>query len=160
MKFLKNIFLVIITVFSTIMPIAVNGNVDFKTVEANAENIEQVAVIVNLDNPSNQLSAKEISDIYLGRRRSFPDGSKVVVLERDSNCKLREIFFRLLNGMTLKRLNAYWARLQFSGAVQPPIQFDDSSSVVDVVRTNPHAIGYINAQSVDESVKVVLMLRQ
>jgi ABC-type phosphate transport system substrate-binding protein len=61
--------------------------------------------------------------------------------------------------MSLKRLNAYWARLQFSGAVQPPPEISDSQSVRDLVRHNKNAIGYIEASQVDDSVRVILLLK-
>lgn len=121
---------------------------------------EEVTVIVNLNNPVNKLSSREISDIFLARRRVFPSGDAVTVLEHVRNSPLRESFFHLLNRMTLKQVNAYWARLQFSGEVQPPESLPDSASIIDVVRKNPAAIGYVDAMSVDKSVKIVLQLKE
>ncbi len=117
-------------------------------------------VIVNRENPVEQLSPREISDIFLCRRRSFPSGAPVFVIEEKRNGPLRETFFRLLNGMTLKRLNTYWARLQFSGEVQPHPSLPHSRDILAAVRENRDAIGYVDEGSLDGSVKVILRLKE
>ncbi len=119
----------------------------------------EIAVIVNKENPVQSLTSREISDIYLGRRRTFPSGGLVLVLEQKRNSSLRKDFFRLLNGMTLRRLNAYWARLQFSGEVQPPPVMRNSMVMLRVVQNNIAAIGYLDAALVDDSVRVILRLK-
>lgn len=120
----------------------------------------EVAVVVNRENPVQSLTPRQVSDMFLGRRRTFPSGGSVLILEQDRDCSLREDFFRLLNGMTLKRLNAYWARLQFSGEVQPPPVLPDTMAVLEAVRNNPTAIGYMDSASVDLSVRVILRLKE
>ncbi|MBF0259991.1 MAG: hypothetical protein HQK62_14385 [Desulfamplus sp.] len=120
---------------------------------------EEVVVVVNHKNPVQSLSPREVSDMFLARRRTFPSGQPVLVLEHERNSRTREIFFYLLNKMTLRQVNAYWARLQFSGEVQPPQSLPDSRSVLEMVRRNSHTIGYINKDSVDDSVKIVLQLK-
>ncbi|MGD9733710.1 MAG: hypothetical protein AB7U45_16165, partial [Desulfamplus sp.] len=103
------------------------------------EEIKEIAVVVNPANKIGNLTSKQISEIFLSRRRTFPSGESVVVLEHDWNCSLREKFFRLLNGMTLKRLNAYWVRLQFSGEVQPPPIMPDNIAMRNAVSQNRNA---------------------
>lgn len=118
-----------------------------------------IVVVVPLDNPLRNLTAEQVSDLYLGRTRRLPDGQSVVVLERDRDSRLRERFFHLINGMSLKQINAYWARLQFSGQVLPPPQYSDSKSLLKAINATHGSIGYIDASSVDDSVRVVLRLK-
>jgi hypothetical protein len=82
-----------------------------------------------------------------------------MVLEQEWNGAIRERFFLLLNEMNLKRINAYWVRLQFSGDIQPPPIMSDSIAMRDAVQKNRHAIGYMPSKYVDESVRVILMLK-
>lgn len=124
------------------------------------EQIREIAVVVNAANKVEHLTSKQISEIFLSRRRTFPSGEPVVVLEHDWNSSLREKFFRLLNGMTLKRLNAYWVRLQFSGEVQPPPIMPDNIAMRNAVSQNRNAIGYMPSEYVDQSVHVVLILKE
>ena len=118
-----------------------------------------VVVIVNRDNQVSAMTAVEVANFYLGRTRVFKPEGNALILEQPRDCTLREEFFRRLNGMPIKQLNAYWARLEFSGEVQPPRALDDSRAVLDAVRKNRNAIGYIDAALVDSSVRVVLTLK-
>lgn len=122
--------------------------------------LADVVVIANRDNPVRTLSPAQVSDLYLGRLRQLPDGEPVIVLEYRHDSSLRERFFRLLNGMSLNQLNAYWARLHFSGQVLPPPTLADSREVLTAVRSKRSAIGYLDAAEVDDTVRVVLRLKE
>ena len=118
-----------------------------------------IVVVVALNSSLQQLSMREASDIYLGRFKAAA-GERLLVLDHPGESALRERFSKQVNGMDLRRLNAYWARLQFSGETQPPVPMDDSQDVIYTIRRNRHAIGYVDASAVDGSVRVVLMLRE
>ena len=118
-----------------------------------------IVVVVAVNSPLQQLSMREASDIYLGRLKAAA-GEKLLVLDHPMESALRERFFKQVNGMDLRRLNAYWARLQFSGETLPPVSLDDNQSVLYTVRRNRHALGYVDASAVDGSVRVVLMLKE
>ncbi|MBF0228396.1 MAG: hypothetical protein HQK63_02195 [Desulfamplus sp.] len=120
---------------------------------------DEIVVVVNLNNPVNSLTPKEVSDLFLSRRRTFPSGEAVILIEQERNSFLREKFFYLINKMTVRRVNAYWARLQFSGEVQPPEYLPNSQAVLEVIRKNTNAIGYVDFANVDDSVRVVLHLK-
>lgn len=122
-----------------------------------------IAVIVHPENPVKTLTAKQVSDLYLGRNRHFQvnadnNSMAATIYEHPANSSLREKFFRALNGMSVSQLNAYWARLRFSGEVLPPEAVADSRSVLDAVKRNRNAIGYVDASAVDGSVKIVLRI--
>lgn len=104
---------------------------------------EHIVVIGHPDNPLTHLSSQELSDLYLGRPIT---GSveRPILLDQPRDSLLRARFFRQINGMDLNRVNAYWARLQFSGQMQPPASLPDSRHIIDIVRKNRHAIGYID----------------
>lgn len=119
-----------------------------------------VAVIVNPANPSTQLSPQQVSDLYLGRSRNFPSGEYALVFDHLRDAPLRARFFQALSNMSPQQVNAYWSRMMFSGQVIPPPQLPDDRTVLDIVRRNTGAIGYVNPQSVDSSVRVVLQLKE
>lgn len=123
-----------------------------------------IVVIVHPDNPVRNLSPKQVSDLYMGRSRHFLLGEDQTpqaasIYEQPADSSVRETFFRLLNGMSLSQLNAYWARLRFSGEVLPPATAADSKAVLETVSRNRNAIGYVDAAAVNDSVKVVLRLK-
>ncbi len=119
-----------------------------------------LVVIVHPDNPVRALKRDQVSDLYLGRLFSFAPDKPAHILDQPRNSPLRKRFFEKLNGMPLLQLNAYWARLQFTGEVQPPFEVKDSQAIIDIVRSNPIAIGYIDAVLVPPSVRVVLRLKE
>jgi len=119
-----------------------------------------IAVVVNAANPVKQLSVQQVSDLYLGRARSFPNGEYALVFDLMRGDTLRQQFFTSLAGMTPQQVNAYWSRLMFTGQVLPPQQLPNDAMVLDIVRRNPGAIGYVNAQALDASVRVVLTLKK
>lgn len=118
-----------------------------------------ILVIVHVDSPLQQLAPQQVSDLYLGRQRSTASGERLQVIDLPRNSELRSRFFSSLNGMSLRSVNAYWARLQFSGDSQPPIPLPDSSAVLAVVRNNRLAIGYVDAGEATAGVRTVLTLR-
>ncbi|MBC7573803.1 MAG: hypothetical protein H7244_05645, partial [Herminiimonas sp.] len=99
------------------------------------------------------------------RTRSFGSGEQAsrapaAVYEYPAFGQLRERFFRALNGMAINQLNAYWARLRFSGEVLPPRELADSTAMQLAVSRDPSAIGYVDAIFLNSAVKVVLRLRE
>ncbi|MEZ5435291.1 MAG: hypothetical protein R3E67_01295 [Pseudomonadales bacterium] len=57
-----------------------------------------------------------------------------------------------------RNLNAYWSRMVFSGQGQPPKKVADDAAVLALVRANPNLIGYVDAVSLNNSVKVLLRI--
>jgi hypothetical protein len=93
----------------------------------------------------------------MGRIRSFSYGSIALPLDKST---LRARFYELLTGRGIEQVNAYWARIMFSGQASPPTIVPDDEAVLKTVRMNEGAIDYIDASRVDDSVRVVLLIRQ
>jgi ABC-type phosphate transport system substrate-binding protein len=119
----------------------------------------QEAVIVNPANPLKTLTREQVSDLYFGRIKAFPNGEFPLILDQTSEA-VRSDFFQALAGMPLYQVNVYWSRLKFSGRVLPPQQLPDDSAVIDMVRRNPRAIGFVRNPPKDGSVRVVLQLTE
>jgi ABC-type phosphate transport system substrate-binding protein len=125
----------------------------------------EVVVIVHPESPVQVLTPRQVSDLYLGRSRFIARNEReanlpTAIYEHSADSPVREVFIRSLNGMTLSQLNAYWARLRFSGEVLPPVALTSNGAVIDAVRRDRNAIGYVDANAVDgASVKVVLRLK-
>lgn len=119
-----------------------------------------IVVIVHPESPLLQMNPLEVSDLYLGRQRSTRTGERLLILDQPRDSELRSRFFSHLNGMSLRNVNAYWARLQFSGDSQPPIPLPDSSAIVATVRNNRLAIGYVDAADTAGGVRPLLTLRE
>lgn len=114
-----------------------------------------LAVIVHPSSGVDSLSREETSHLFLGRIKHLPSGTPAVVLDTTS---LRADFYRALVNREMNEINAYWARLKFSGRTQPPEQIEDADAVLRRVASERGTIGYIDATRVDKRVRVVLLL--
>lgn len=115
----------------------------------------ELVVIVNQGSGIERLSREEASHVFLGRLKTLPSGTPAVVLDTRP---LRETFYRALVGKSLPEIDAYWARLRFSGRTQPPDQIGDAREVMERVARQPGAIGYVEATTADRRVRQVLRL--
>ena len=113
-----------------------------------------IAVVVNVNNNS-ELSKSDIKKIYLAKKRTFSNSSPVVMVDQPSGSKIKQEFGKELLGKDQRRLKAYWSRLIFTGKATPPEEMETDEEIKAFVALNPGAIGYIDAASVDDSVKVV-----
>lgn len=115
----------------------------------------ELVVVVHPKNPADSLSRREVVDLYMGRTQYFADGSLVIRLDQRPDSDEREQFYRHLVNKSVAEVNAYWARLLFTGRASPPQVVGDSEAVLRAVRDNTNAIGYLDSADVDASVKVV-----
>jgi hypothetical protein len=115
-------------------------------------------VVVSAKSSRTALTAKEVLALYTGRIRTLSDGSAATPLDQRSDGQARETFYRALTGMDVARINSYWARLHFTGQVQPPAAVGDDAEVSRMVLADPLAVGYLTRKPVDPGLRVVLTL--
>jgi hypothetical protein len=121
---------------------------------------QEISVIVNPANPLKVMTKDQVSDLYFGRTKAFPNGEFALVFDQVRDCSMRGDFFKSLAGVPLSQVNVYWSRLMFSGRVLPPQALLNDNAVIEVVRHNPGAIGYVRNLPKDSSVRVVLLLKE
>jgi ABC-type phosphate transport system substrate-binding protein len=113
------------------------------------------SVIVSASNANSSLDKNTVSKIFLGKTKSFPDGSQAVPVDQDEDSAARESFSSTILGKSDSQLKSYWSRLIFTGKGTPPKASGDDASVKALIAKNPNMIGYIDSSAVDASVKVV-----
>jgi len=116
----------------------------------------ELAIIVHAKNKIDSLTAQQVQDIFLGRSRIFPNGKFALPIDQSS--PLRAEFYEKLSGRPVEQINAYWARIMFTGQASPPQQLPDDKAVLQTIRENEGAIGYIDRSQVDKTIRVVLQL--
>lgn len=119
---------------------------------------DELWVIVNSKNPISAMDKAEVSALYLGRYQAYRDGSFALPFDQLAYGDVRATFYQLLTGKSEVYINAYWARILFTGRAMPPRQLENDSAVLDIVQKNPSAIGYVSAGTKLAGVKVVLRL--
>lgn len=116
----------------------------------------EIIVVVNQKNKVKMLEVAELQDIYMGRKHAFSDGSMALPIDQ---VDIRADFYLKLTNRPIEQVNAYWARIMFSGQASPPRILPDDSSVIRIVKDNPGAIGYISKESNNKDVRTLLILK-
>lgn len=99
------------------------------------------------------LSAAEIKAVFL-KKITVIDGLNVVPVSLGARDPLREKFEKKILEMSFERLKSYWSKQHYLGK-RPPVSMQSADSVKAFVKNVEGSVGYINADSLDESVKVI-----
>lgn len=119
---------------------------------ANEKNLSLV-LVVKAASPIQNLSKKEVIDIYMGRFKTFPDGQPVSPIDFPSGSNEKKSFYLQLVGKDERKIKAYWSRLLFSGRATPPIQADSKQQVLESL--DDQTLAYIPANDVTQEMKIV-----
>ncbi|CAM4278113.1 MULTISPECIES: phosphate ABC transporter substrate-binding protein [Pseudoalteromonas] len=113
-----------------------------------------VDVIVNPANTST-LDENEIKQIFIGKSKSFSDGSKALPITQADGSTVTDEFNEKVLNKSSSQLKAYWSKLVFTGKGTPPKEAADDAEVLKLVASNPNLIGFVSSGAADSSVKVV-----
>jgi ABC-type phosphate transport system substrate-binding protein len=112
-------------------------------------------VIVNVDNSTTSLSPKELSDIFLKKHLKWKNNENIIPVDMSSRSAVREDFSNDIHGKTISAIKSYWQQFVFAGKGTPPIEKNSDIDVVEFVKKNSGAIGYVSLNSDVSGVKVV-----
>lgn len=99
------------------------------------------------------LSESEIKAIFL-KKLIFTNDTKLVPINLEARDPLRLKFEKDVLHMSFQRLKSYWTKQHYLGH-RPPVSMKSQKSIKAFVKKVKGAIGYIKADRVDESVKVM-----
>lgn len=114
----------------------------------------EVAVIVASTNAA-MPSQDELSRIFLGKLKQFGDGVAADPIYASEGSATRDEFNEKVLNKNASQLKAYWSKLLFSGKGTPPKEYASDAEIINAVKGNASAIGYIDSASVTADVKVI-----
>ncbi len=117
--------------------------------------LAEVAVIVNSANSDN-INEMLIKKIYLGKSKAFPSGAKAKVYTLPSSQADTEYFRQKALKKSNSQFKAYWSKLAFTGKGVPATEVDSAADIIDAIKKDPKAIGFVNVNDVSSDVKVVV----
>ncbi|HXD10193.1 MAG TPA: phosphate ABC transporter substrate-binding protein [Anaerolineales bacterium] len=116
---------------------------------------DAIAVIVNPENPVNELTLKQISDIYSGKINNWKEvggeDRPVVRLSRETNSGTHVYFLE-----TVLRLGSKEDKTLFS---TDTLLLPSSEGIIAEVRQNPNAIGYDGLGYVPKDLKMIAIAK-
>ncbi|PPC77013.1 hypothetical protein C4K68_11330 [Pokkaliibacter plantistimulans] len=114
-----------------------------------------LVVVVSTQAAITQLDRYQLINIFMGRYRRLPDGGEAIPLDIGKQSEQKALFYKQLVGKPLADINAYWARLIFSGKTRPPQQVDSTEQALQQVADNPTMIAYVQRSQVDARFRIV-----
>ncbi len=101
------------------------------------------------------LSKGDVINIYLGRYRRLPNGSLAEPLDMAEASEAKKEFYWRLVEKTPAEINAYWARLVFSGQTRPPTTVNSSEEATMRLLSHPGALAYIERSKLDKRLVIL-----
>jgi len=116
---------------------------------------ESFVVVVNTANPVASLTRQQVSDIFMKRMTEWPAGGSIHPVDLPAVSATRDAFSRAVHGRPGSAVASYWGQQVFSGRAVPPPQRPTDRAVMQYVRSDAAAIGYVSAGSVTGEVKTL-----
>jgi hypothetical protein len=116
-----------------------------------------IAVIVGPRSPVTHVSVDDLRELYLRRRRVWPDGRRAIPINLPADHPVRERFSRLVLGRATQDLVAYWDARYFEG-ITPPTVLPSPAAIRAYLAAEPAAVGYVPLGDVDETCRTLLVL--
>ena len=106
---------------------------------------------VNLVTP---LTLNEIAAFYLLRATSWPDGRRIVPVNREPRSEVRAKFTVIVLQQDKASLVTYWNNMHFMGKLPPVVQ-ESEQAMLAFIQKVPGSVGYISASTAPINVKVL-----
>ena len=112
-------------------------------------------VVVNASSTLSEISKSDLSKIFRKRVDKLPSGEEALPVDQKKDSPVCEAFSRAVYGRSAGQMVSFWQQQIFAGKDVPPVRHDSDEAVIEFVRSNPGAIGYVSSGSIAAGVKVV-----
>jgi ABC-type phosphate transport system substrate-binding protein len=117
---------------------------------------EGLAIVVNRNNPTGNLTLAQLRALFLGEKRWWSNRRRVQLAAMRRGTPERKTVLRIIYKMDDRELNKYFLYQAFKGEPSTsPATLKTPGDVKKFVGSTPGAVGYLRASDVDDSVKVV-----
>ena len=112
-------------------------------------------VVVNSSNPTAALPRSAVALLFL-KRAAWSDGQRALPVDLREDSETRRDFTKLVHQKSIMAIRSYWQQQIFSGREVPPPEKRTDAEVLEFVRANPAAIGYVSASAdLGDGVKIL-----
>ncbi len=115
----------------------------------------EIAVIANKNLNLSSLTIKQVKKLWLGKTKKVADSGNLVPVDIDPSSPNYAAFYKKVANKNPSQIKLYWSKQMFSGKNFPAKRLSDDQSILEWVSSNENAIGYISAENVNDSVKVL-----
>ena len=113
----------------------------------------QITFIANESVPLSSITIKDLQKIFLGKKTSWEDGSKIRFVLFDDEAAHTAFLEKI--GKTESKFRNYWKKKVFTGKAKEPLQFNTLEELVDYVANTEGAIAYVISPVSNDKVKTI-----
>jgi ABC-type phosphate transport system substrate-binding protein len=100
-------------------------------------------IIVHPSNSIEFISREDASDFFLKKKTQWGSGQKALPIDFGDN-DVQEAFSQEVHNRSRSAVKKFWQRQIFTGRGTPPPERSTDEEVIEFVRENPGAIGYVS----------------
>jgi ABC-type phosphate transport system substrate-binding protein len=112
-------------------------------------------LIVHPANSVTTLRAAAVSKLFLRKQTKWPNGQTVKPVDQVEPSPVRRKFSSAIHRMDVPSVQSFWQEVVFSGRGEPPPERSSDADILNYVRVNPNAVGYIGETTPAEGVTIV-----
>ncbi len=118
----------------------------------------EIVIIGHPDDSIGDIDTHNVRNLFLGERKSFPDGTHAVPINHVAGSPDRKEFFSTVLSMAESSHKRHWKRKISTGSGHTPKEVSSHDALLKSIANTRGSIGYIEASKVDDSVKVLLTI--
>ena len=118
-----------------------------------------LAIIVHPGSDTGDIDAQNVRMLFLGERKSFPNGLHATPINHVTGSPDRKEFFASVLSMPEQGYNRHWKRKISTGTGHSPDELNSYEAVLQSIANTPGSISYIDASKVDGTVKVLFTVK-
>src|SRR5688572_6623527 len=103
-----------------------------------------VKIVVHGSNSVSSITKAKAADLFLKRVTRWDNGRAVTPVDLSDKNPTRGAFSKELLGKEVPWVKSYWQKMIFSGRATPPVELSSDNEVLEFVRNNADAIGYVS----------------
>lgn len=112
-------------------------------------------VIVNSSNTTTTITTSDLSKHFLKKVKKWNNGDKVMPVDQSASSAVRKDFSKAIHKKSVSAIKSYWQQYVFAGSGTPPIEKKNDTEVIEYVKKNSGAIGYVSTSAKTAGVKEI-----
>ncbi len=112
-------------------------------------------IVVHSSSSITSMPQEAVSRLFLKKDTTWSTGGEVLPVDQAGDSAVRKTFSEAIHGRGTSQIQRYWQQQLFSGAAVPPSELASDAAVIDFVKSNPGAVGYVRQGSSVRGVKVL-----
>ncbi|WP_339770626.1 hypothetical protein [uncultured Paraglaciecola sp.] len=115
-----------------------------------------IVIVANTPDQSIELSRHEVRNLFMGG--ALPYDLNAIALPPENHTRV--LFNTKVVGLTESRIQSYWAQMRFTGRKAAPKEVGNESLVLEYIKNNQGAVGYLPADiPIPKGLTVVYTIR-